>query len=92
LPDTRGADSPRHEYVQQRVQQGAATLAMSGPLGLDCIIAVAMPDNVGSWRVMEKAGRRYQGPADNYGLEGPKKYVAEPEWWRPPAAPVTADV
>jgi RimJ/RimL family protein N-acetyltransferase len=57
-----------------------------GPLGLGCIIAVAMPDNVGSWRVMEKAGMRYQGLADYYGLEGLKKYVAKPEWWRPPAA------
>jgi [ribosomal protein S5]-alanine N-acetyltransferase len=56
-----------------------------GPLGLGCIIAVAMPDNVGSWRVMEKAGMRYEGLADYYGLEGLKKYVAEPEWWRPPA-------
>jgi ribosomal-protein-alanine N-acetyltransferase len=57
-----------------------------GPLGLDCIIAVAMPENIGSWRVMEKAGMRYQGLADYYGLEGLKKYIAEPEWWRPPVA------
>jgi RimJ/RimL family protein N-acetyltransferase len=57
-----------------------------GALGLDCIIALAMPGNTGSWRVMEKAGMRYEGLADYYGLEGLKKYVAEPEWWRPPAA------
>jgi RimJ/RimL family protein N-acetyltransferase len=56
-----------------------------GQLGLECIIAVAMPGNVGSWRVMEKAGMRYQGLADYYGLEGLKKYIAEPEWWRPTA-------
>jgi RimJ/RimL family protein N-acetyltransferase len=56
-----------------------------GPLGLERIIAVAMPDNTGSWRVMEKAGMRYQGLADYYGLEGLKKYSAEPEWWRLPA-------
>ena len=56
-----------------------------GPLGLGCIIAVAMPDNVGSWRVMEKAGMRYEGLADYYGLAGLKKYTADPEWWRPPA-------
>jgi ribosomal-protein-alanine N-acetyltransferase len=56
-----------------------------GPLGLDCIIAVAMPENIGSWRVMEKAGMRYAGLADYYGLEGLKKYIAEPEWWQPPA-------
>jgi RimJ/RimL family protein N-acetyltransferase len=57
-----------------------------GPLGLNCIIAVAMPGNTGSWRVMEKAGMRYQGLADYYELEGLRKYIAEPEWWRPPAA------
>jgi RimJ/RimL family protein N-acetyltransferase len=55
-----------------------------GPLGLDSIMAVAMPDNVGSWRVMEKAGMRYEGLADLYGLSGLKKYVAEREWWTPP--------
>jgi RimJ/RimL family protein N-acetyltransferase len=55
-----------------------------GPLGLECIIAVAMPGNTGSWRVMEKAGMRYQGLADYYGLDGLKKYTAEPDWWRPP--------
>lgn len=37
-----------------------------GPLGLNCIIAVAMPGNTGSWRVMEKAGMRCQGLADYY--------------------------
>jgi RimJ/RimL family protein N-acetyltransferase len=55
-----------------------------GPLGLDCIIAVAMPGNIGSWRVMEKAGMRYAGIADYYGLKGLKKYIAEPEWWQAP--------
>jgi RimJ/RimL family protein N-acetyltransferase len=56
-----------------------------GSLGLNCIIAVAMPGNTGSWRVMEKAGMHYQGLADYYGLNGLRKYIAEPEWWRPPA-------
>jgi len=37
-------------------------------LGLGCIIAVAMRDNVGSCRVMEKAGMRYQGLADYWWL------------------------
>ena len=84
MPDTRGADSPRHEYVQQRVQQGAATLAMSGPLGLDCIIAVAMPDNVGSWRVMEKLGMRRERIAPFRGEEsvwyalGRDEYASRP--------------
>jgi ribosomal-protein-alanine N-acetyltransferase len=57
-----------------------------GPVGLDCIMAVVVPQNVGSWRVMEKAGMRYAGLVDYYGLEGLKKYVAALEWWRPPHA------
>jgi RimJ/RimL family protein N-acetyltransferase len=55
-----------------------------GPVGLDRIMAVAMPENTGSWRVMEKAGMRFEGLADYFGLEGLKKYVADTEWWRPP--------
>lgn len=43
-----------------------------GPLGLDEVMAVAMPDNVGSWRVMEKAGMRYEGSASYYGVDGLK--------------------
>jgi [ribosomal protein S5]-alanine N-acetyltransferase len=55
-----------------------------GPVGLDRIMAVAMAENIGSWRVMEKAGLRYQGRVNYFGLEGLKKYVAERDWWRPP--------
>lgn len=53
-----------------------------GPLRLDRVMAVAMPENVGSWRVMEKAGMHYEGSASYYGLDGLKKYVAERSWWR----------
>jgi len=35
-----------------------------GPVGLAAIVAVVVPENVGSWRVMEKAGMRYQGLVD----------------------------
>jgi RimJ/RimL family protein N-acetyltransferase len=55
-----------------------------GPVGLDRIMAVAVPENAGSWRVMEKAGMRYAGLVDYYGMEGLKKYIAVREWWRPP--------
>src|SRR5579871_266237 len=34
-----------------------------GPLGLDSIMAVTLPENIGSWRVMEKVGMRYEGLA-----------------------------
>jgi [ribosomal protein S5]-alanine N-acetyltransferase len=66
----------------------AAVLARGlGPAGLDRVMAVALPENVGSWRVMEKAGMRYEGTASYYGLEGLKKYTAEREWWKPPVVP-----
>jgi len=57
-----------------------------GPVGLDRIMAVIVPENIGSWRVMEKAGMRYEGLVNYYDMEGLKKYVAEREWWSPPAA------
>jgi len=57
-----------------------------GPVGLDCIMAVVAPENVGSWRVMEKAGMRYEGLVDYYGMKGLKKYVAARAWWRSPVA------
>jgi [ribosomal protein S5]-alanine N-acetyltransferase len=55
-----------------------------GPVGLDAIMAVVVPENVGSWRVMEKAGMRYAGLVDYYGMEGLKKYIAPREWWISP--------
>lgn len=59
-------------------------------VGLEGVMAVALPENVGSWRVMEKAGMRYEGTASYYGLEGLKKYTAERDSWKPPAAPRTS--
>ena len=49
-------------------------------------MAVVVPENAGSWRVIEKAGMRYEGLVDYYGMEGLKKYVAARQWWRPPLA------
>ena len=57
-----------------------------GPLGLDSVMAVIVPENVGSWRVMEKAGLRYEGLVNYYGMAGLKKYVAAREWWAKPLA------
>lgn len=56
-----------------------------GPLRLERAIAICVAENVGSWRVMEKAGMRYEGRADYYGLTGLKKYAAERGTWRLPA-------
>jgi ribosomal-protein-alanine N-acetyltransferase len=57
-----------------------------GSVGLDRVMAVALPENIGSWRVMEKPGRRYDGTAAYHGMDGLKKYVAERRWWEPPQA------
>ena len=57
-----------------------------GPVGLDRVMAVAMTENIGSWRVMEKAGMRYEGLVSYFGLSGLKKYAAGRQWWRPPPA------
>ena len=54
-------------------------------LGLEKIIALSMSGNVGSWRVMEKAGMRYEGLATYFGVEGLKKYVAEGATWAAPS-------
>lgn len=37
--------------------------------GLERIVAVAHPDNIGSWRIMEKCGMRYEGRRQHYGFE-----------------------
>jgi RimJ/RimL family protein N-acetyltransferase len=58
-----------------------------GPVGLDAIMAVTLPENIGSWRIMQNAGMRYAGLVDYYGLEGLKKYVAARAWWRSPPSP-----
>lgn len=81
-----------YHYTRASWNKGYATEAVIavlahglGPVGLDRIMAVALLDNIGSWRVMEKAGMRYQGLVNYYGLEGLKKYVAERDWWHPPS-------
>lgn len=48
---------------------------------LEKIIAVCIPQNVGSWRVMEKAGMRYVGLASFFGRHRVKRYVAERATW-----------
>jgi RimJ/RimL family protein N-acetyltransferase len=55
-------------------------------IGLDRVMAIVIAENTGSWRVLEKAGMRYVGPVEYYGLAGLKQYEAERSWWRPPTA------
>ena len=52
-----------------------------GPVGLDRVIAIVMPANIGSCRVVEKAGMRFEGSATYYEIPGLRKYVADREWW-----------
>ena len=37
--------------------------------GLDRIVAIALPENTASWRIMEKLGMRYEKNAVHYGSE-----------------------
>lgn len=37
--------------------------------GLKRIVAVAHPENAGSWRIMEKCGMRFEGKQVHYGME-----------------------
>jgi len=36
--------------------------------GLERIVAIAIKENVGSWRIMEKCGMHYEGAQEHYGL------------------------
>lgn len=90
-PDAGSEIDLAYHFVPGSWGKGYATEAVIAVLGhafesiaLDGVMAVAMPENVGSWRVMEKAGMRYEGPASYYGLDGLKKYVAERSWWMSP--------
>ena len=38
-------------------------------VGLERIVAVAQSENVGSWRIMEKCGMKYEKAETHYGLE-----------------------
>jgi RimJ/RimL family protein N-acetyltransferase len=56
--------------------QGYATEAAAAWLrygferaGLERIVAIALPENVGSWRVMEKLGMRFERMTHHYGFD-----------------------
>lgn len=38
-------------------------------MGLERIVAIAQPENTGSWRIMEKCGMRYEKTEMHYGFE-----------------------
>lgn len=79
-----------YHYKRSAWNKGYATEAAMaclaqgfGPVGLERVIAICFPENVGSWRVMEKAGMRYEGLATYYSLTL-KKYVADRSTWKAP--------
>ena len=77
---------PPQDVLEQGIGTEAVIAVLGhglGPLGLDRIVAVAMQDNVGSWRVMKKSGMRYEGLATYSGMADLKKYAAERHWWPP---------
>lgn len=55
-----------------------------GALRLDHVVAFVMPGNVGSCRVAEKAGMRFDRIVSVYELENIRKYIAERSWWTAP--------
>ncbi len=65
--------------------QGIATEATRAALafgferaGLERIVAIAMPENVASRRVMEKSGMRLEGAAHHYGIDCVKYALTRP--------------
>jgi RimJ/RimL family protein N-acetyltransferase len=77
-----------YHYLPSAWNKGYGTEAARATLGygfescgLAQIIAICFPENIGSWRIMEKAGMSYVGTASYYGLTGLKKYVADRDTW-----------
>ena len=59
---------------------------------LDQVIALVVPENVGSCRVAERAGMRLQGLVTYYGIPGLRRYVARRESWDDPRSQSDAAV
>jgi ribosomal-protein-alanine N-acetyltransferase len=51
-------------------------------VGLNHVMAVAEPGNIASWRVLEKAGMRYEGTVSYYGTNNLCRYAAERGCWQ----------
>jgi ribosomal-protein-alanine N-acetyltransferase len=80
-PEVEIAYHYRRDYWNQGygTEAAAAVLAHAlGPVGLDRVIGLVVPGNVGSWRILENVGMRYEGLADYFGLTGLKKHAAGP--------------
>lgn len=51
--------------------------------GLERIVAVADPENKGSWRIMEKCGMRYEKTEEFYGMDCVFYAISREEFFRP---------
>jgi ribosomal-protein-alanine N-acetyltransferase len=51
--------------------------------GLNRIVAVADPDNTGSWRIMEKCGMRYVRTEEHYGMDCVYYEITPQEFLKP---------
>ena len=47
------------------------------------IVAVAHPDNKGSWRIMEKCGMHYEKTGEHYGMDVVFYAISREEFLRP---------
>jgi ribosomal-protein-alanine N-acetyltransferase len=51
--------------------------------GLERIVAVAHPDNKGSWRIMEKCGMHYEKTGEHYGMDVVFYAISREEFLKP---------
>lgn len=51
-------------------------------LGLERIVAVAVPENTGSWRIMEKLGMKYEKTEEHYGMDCVFYAISKDEFFR----------
>jgi ribosomal-protein-alanine N-acetyltransferase len=80
-----------YHFMSAHWRRGYATEAVRATLahgfdvvGLDQVMAVVDPENVASWRVLEKAGMRYEGTVGYYGSDNLRRYAAERGSWEAP--------
>lgn len=52
-------------------------------MGIERIVAVANPDNTGSWRIMEKCGMKYERTEDHYDQETVFYAISRSDFLRP---------
>jgi Acetyltransferases, including N-acetylases of ribosomal proteins len=48
--------------------------------GLERIVAIADPDNTGSWRIMEKCGMQYEKTEKHYGIDVVFYAISKEKW------------